>query len=142
MPCSAMMRAASWARATRTWSVRLECRRGIGGVSEERFVVLAVFVLRALAGIILTCFWRWWQVPFDHNLENRIRIVAAGQLARRRGDAHGHEAGRHRAALLGDAAHRLEHEIGPGRNRRAPAFLAGAERTLVVEADPDGRDQV
>ena len=44
--------------------------------------------------------------------------------------------------VLRHAGERLAHEVDPHRQRRARAFLVAAERPLLVEADPGGRDEV
>src|SRR5882672_2802462 len=142
MPCSAMMRAASWASASRTCSARLEFRRGMSVLSEERFVVLVVFVRRARIGIILTRLGGLRQVAFDENLENPVRIVAAGDFAGGGRNAHRHQSSRHRAVMFRHTLQSLEHEVRPGRHRRAATFLAGAERAFVVESDPYRRDEI
>ena len=59
-----------------------------------------------------------------------------------RRDPHRHEPGRQRTADIGLAAQRLAHEIDPDRDRRTAALLALAERPLLVEADPDGGDDM
>ena len=44
--------------------------------------------------------------------------------------------------MLRSAGQRLAHEINPHRQRRACAFLVRPERSLLVEPDPGGRNEI
>ena len=56
-------------------------------------------------------------------------------------DLHLDDAFGHRARLLWHAAQRFAHEVHPDGHRGARAFFAFAQRSGVVHADPDARDQ-
>ena len=57
-------------------------------------------------------------------------------------DARGDDAVGHRNLVPGRAGERLVHEEYPGRERRARALLALAQRAILIEAGPDGRHDV
>src|ERR1700751_1352498 len=97
MPCSAMMRAASWASARRTLSPRVGCRfTWLPPLEDGLARRLALRSLRQVARLL-----RRGQMIHHEELRDAVGILGAHQRAARRRDAQGDESVGHRPALLG-----------------------------------------
>src|SRR5580658_9576589 len=86
MPCSAMMRAASWANARRKSSAR--CEYFLGMSLKERLVAVGhrVCIIGAFIG------FRFRQIAFDEFLHDPIRIVGTCEQPRVGRNSHRHDA--------------------------------------------------
>ena len=82
MPCSAMMRAASWARARRKSSARYECFLGM--VLKERFVAVVQMIRRRRAADRL----RLGQAALHEFLHDAVRVIRTREQPRIRIDPH------------------------------------------------------
>src|ERR1700685_2522513 len=125
MPCSAMMRAASWASARRRSSARCEYLLAI--YLEERFVAIVQRILFVLPFVG----FRLGQAAIDELFHDGVRIIGTRQQSRVGRNAHGHDAVRHRNLVPGNARERLVHEEYPRRQGGARALFELAQRTVL-----------
>src|ERR1700733_7801881 len=123
MPCSAMILAASWARARRKSSARCENFLGIRFL-EYRFLAFRVVRILPLVELSLG------QISFYEFFHDAVGIIRAGEQSGLRRDANADDAVWNRHAVPGRAGKRLSHKISPGRDCRAAALLQFAKRSL------------
>src|SRR5258707_4848888 len=140
MPCSAMILAASCARARRRSSARCENFLAIGHLShrplEYRF--LAFRVVRVLPLVQLGL----GQIPLDEIFHDAVGVVRARQQAGRWRNTYPDNAIVNGDAMHGSAGRRVFHGIGPSRYRRATALLTFTYQTIRVETHPYRRYHV
>src|ERR1700755_1561568 len=143
MPCSAMILAASCARARRKSSARCEYFLGIGlklkASTSLEYRFLAFGVVRVLAFIEL----RLRQIPFNEFFHDPGRVIRARKQSGLGRNAHADDAVGNGNRMPWHSFESLLHEIGPGRHRDARCLVAViAERAFRIEPGPARRHHV